>query len=271
MIPVGFCLGTFGTSYAALREAARLIDDTGFDSIWLWDHYVSWNDPREPVLECWATLASLAEATTRVKLGPLVANNTNRHPGRLAKVAATLHELSGGRSELGLGAGGLVYEQAPFGIEQGERSERFGRLKEAVQVIPALWSGEPVSFTGQYYQLDQAICAPAADPAPRVILGAIGPGIARLAGRYTGGANLHWQSRNRFPELFDAIDQGLAAGGRDRKGFDISLHPMWPDFSRDPLGLLETWERQGFTRALVYVAPPFPLAEIEGLARTLTR
>src|SRR5919199_527694 len=113
MITVGFCLATFGTPYVQVREAAQHLDDLGFDSVWVWDHYVSWNDPRESVLECWTTLAGLAEATSRIHLGPLVANNTNRHPGRLAKVAATLNELSGGRCEVGIGAGGLAFEQAP--------------------------------------------------------------------------------------------------------------------------------------------------------------
>ncbi|MDZ4722142.1 MAG: LLM class flavin-dependent oxidoreductase, partial [Roseiflexaceae bacterium] len=95
MIPLGLCLGTFGTTYNELRTAAQLLDRLGFDSVWVWDHYVSWNSPREAVLDGLTTLAGLAEATTRIKLGPLVANNTNRHPARLAKIGATLQEISG--------------------------------------------------------------------------------------------------------------------------------------------------------------------------------
>src|SRR5215212_6865171 len=124
MIPIGVVLAPFGAGYTELREAAQQLDQLGFDSVWVWDHYMSWNDPRESVLECWTTLAGLAEATRRIRLGPLVANNTNRHPGRLAKVAATLHELSGGRLELGIGAGGRAVEQSLFGIDQGDRAAR---------------------------------------------------------------------------------------------------------------------------------------------------
>lgn len=90
MIPIGISLPTFSVRYAELRAAAEALDALGYDSVWLWDHYVSWRNPGEPVLECWASLAGLASATTRIKLGPLVANNNNHHPGRLAKIVATL-------------------------------------------------------------------------------------------------------------------------------------------------------------------------------------
>jgi alkanesulfonate monooxygenase SsuD/methylene tetrahydromethanopterin reductase-like flavin-dependent oxidoreductase (luciferase family) len=267
MIPVGFCLGTFGTSYAALREAAIVVDQLGFDSVWVWDHYVSWNDPRQPVLDGWTVLSSLAEVTQQVRLGPLVANNTNRHPGRLAKMAATLHEISNGRLDLGLGAGGLAFEQVAFGIDQGSDRERFAKLKEAIQIIPALWRGEAVSFAGEHYQLNAAISSPAANPPPRLILGALGPGICKLAGRYADGLNLQWHSRERYPELLDALDAGLAASGRTRAGFDLSIHPHWPDLFANPLQRLADWQALGFQRAIVYVSPPFPLHAFEQLAR----
>src|SRR5262245_42977636 len=130
---IGFCLSTFGTPYPALREAAREIDALGFASIHVWDHYVAWPDPQESVLEAWTTLTGLAEATTRVRIGPLVANNLNHHPGRLAKVAATLHELSNGRCDLAIGSGSGGDEQESFGIRVGDADERISRLEEALQ------------------------------------------------------------------------------------------------------------------------------------------
>lgn len=269
MITVGLCLVPFGTTYAQAREAAQHLDTLGFDSLWLWDHYVSWNDPRESVLECWTTLSGLAEATQRIKLGPLVANNTNRHPGRLAKVAATLQEIAHGRLELGLGAGGLEHEQAAFGIVQGSPLERVEAVEEALQIIPALWSGAPVTFAGKHYQLDNAIVAPAPQPRPPIILAAIRPRMARLAGRYADGLNVQWSNRARFPQLFAALDAGLAARGRDRSGFDVSVHAGWHDFAPDPFGASEQWQQLGFTRAILYVNAPFPLAEFEHMARQL--
>src|SRR5262245_57506533 len=124
MIPVGFVMSSFGVTYAQMRETAQLIEVTESDSLWTWDHYVSWNDPREPVIEGLTALAGLAEATSRLRLGILVANNTNRHPGRLAKIAATLQELSGGRFELGIGAGGYAAEHLPFGLVEPPDGER---------------------------------------------------------------------------------------------------------------------------------------------------
>lgn len=269
MIPLGFCLVTFGVSYAELRYAAQQIEALGFDSIWVWDHYVSWNDPYQPVLEAWTTLTALATATQRIRLGPLVANNTNRHPGRLAKVAATLQEIAGGRLEVGIGAGGLAFEQEQFGISQGNASQRVAALAEALQIIAALWSGAPVTFQGDYYQLTGAIVAPPPAPRPPLIVGAHTPRTVRVAGRYADGLNLQWRDRERFPQLFAALDAALAERGRGRSGFDLSLHPGWRDLAPDPLEALAHWEQLGFTRAIVYIHPPYPLDALAALARRL--
>lgn len=270
MIPLGFCFASFGTNYAQVREAAQLIDAAGFDSIWTWDHYVSWNDPAEAAIEGLTTLAGLAEATTRAKLGVLVANNTNRHPARLAKIAATLQEIAHGRFELGMGAGGYAAEQTPFGISEPPASERVARVEEALQIIRGLWSGEPFSFAGNHYTLDNAICAPAPQPAPRLIVGASGPRMARIAGQYADGLNLQWDKRAKFPELLRALDDGLQRAGRDRDGFDLSLHPGWRDLGDDPYAMLASWSALGFNRAIVWMKAPFPLDEIEQLAKRLT-
>jgi alkanesulfonate monooxygenase SsuD/methylene tetrahydromethanopterin reductase-like flavin-dependent oxidoreductase (luciferase family) len=271
MIPVGFCLVSFGTPYSHLRQAAQYLDTLGFDSIWLWDHYVSWNDPRESVLECWTTLSALAEATRHIRLGSLVANIVNRHPARLAKVAATLNEIAHGRCEVGIGAGGMAFEQAAFGIEQGSPGERVARVAEALQLMPALWTGEPVTFAGAYYQVHDAHAAPPQQPPPPLLVGASGPRMARIAGRYADGLNLQWRSRADFPRLFAALDEGLAQRGRDRSGFDLSVHPGWHDMQADPPEMLRQWAALGFTRALVYVKPPFPLNEFTRLAEQLAR
>jgi alkanesulfonate monooxygenase SsuD/methylene tetrahydromethanopterin reductase-like flavin-dependent oxidoreductase (luciferase family) len=143
---------------------------------------------------------------------------------------------------------------------------RFGQLREAIQIIPALWSGTAVSFTGEYYQLQNAICSPAPQPRPALILGALGPGVARLAGRHADGLNLHWHKRAIFPELFAALDAGLTAAGRTRAGFDLSLHPALADLGSDPRQTLDDWAGMGFTRAIVYLLPPYPLRQLVVLA-----
>jgi alkanesulfonate monooxygenase SsuD/methylene tetrahydromethanopterin reductase-like flavin-dependent oxidoreductase (luciferase family) len=270
MAPLGFVLHSFGVSYRELREATLRIETLGFESVWTWDHYVSWNDGREPVLEGLTTLAALAEATERVGLGVLVANNTNRHPARLAKIAATLHEVAAGRFELGLGAGGYAAEQVPFGLDEPPAAERVSRVEEALQVIKALWGGGPVSFAGQHYQLDGAYCAPALPAPPRLIVGASGPRMARIAGRYADGLNLQARDHAKFPALLAALDEGLAQSGRTRTGFDLSVHPAWNErWATSGPEELARWEAQGFTRVLLHFGAPFPLDAVAGLARQL--
>jgi alkanesulfonate monooxygenase SsuD/methylene tetrahydromethanopterin reductase-like flavin-dependent oxidoreductase (luciferase family) len=269
MIPVGICLATVGTSYAALRQAARALDELSYDSIWVWDHYLSGRDPREAVLECWTTLAGLAETTRQIRLGPLVANIINHHPARLAKIAATLQELSGGRLELGMGAGGWAAEQAMVGIEQGSRAERNARLAEALQIIPALWTGHPVNYQGHYYQLADAVVAPPPVPQPRIIVGGRSSELASLAGRYADGFNLHWHGSAMLPTVVDALDRALIERERTRSDFDLSIHAEWHEFIVDPQAMLSQWQALGFTRAILAVRAPFPLAQCEQLARQL--
>jgi alkanesulfonate monooxygenase SsuD/methylene tetrahydromethanopterin reductase-like flavin-dependent oxidoreductase (luciferase family) len=269
MLQVGFCLSTFGARYADLREAAQLIDALGFASIHTWDHYLAWPDSRESALESWTTLAGLAEATRHARIGPMVANNLNRHPGRLAKVAATLHELSGGRCDLAIGSGSGGPEQESFGIQVGNAAERVARLAEALEIIPALWSGEPVTFHGQYYDLTDAVAAPAQKPPPRLIVAASLQETARLAGLHADGVNFTWYYAERVPTLFAALDKALVERGRTRDGYDCSLHVRWHNLGEDPGRALREWEEMGFTRVIVYVTSPFPLREIAALAEIL--
>lgn len=267
MIEIGFCLSTFGTRYKQLAETAQYIDELGFASIHVWDHYVSWPDSKLSVLEAWTTLAGLAEVTRHVRIGPMVANNLNRHPGRLAKVAATLHEISEGRCDLAIGSGSGGPEQESFGIHLGNTAERIGRFAEALQIIPTLWRGEPVTFQGKYYQLTDAIAAPAQAPAPRLIAAASLPETARLASRFADGVNFTWFHQERLPVLFQAVDEGLQKSGRTREGFDISVHVRWHNLLPDPGQALEAWKKMGFTRVIIYVEEPFPMKEIIRLAQ----
>jgi alkanesulfonate monooxygenase SsuD/methylene tetrahydromethanopterin reductase-like flavin-dependent oxidoreductase (luciferase family) len=255
-----------GASYAELRGAAQHLDALGYDSVWVWDHYVSWGDPADPVLEGLTTLAGLGEATGRIRLGRLVANMTNRHPGRLAKIAATIQEISGGRLELGVGGGGYEYEQRIFGIDQGALAARTGRVVEALEIIPRLWSGAPVTYAGEHYRLEGAIVAPAPSPRPPIIVGARGPALCRAAGRLADGLNLQWRDREKLPGLLAALDAGLAEAGRTRAGFDLSVHVGWGDLGDDLAGRLAEWEGMGFTRCIAYASAPFPLAGFEAVA-----
>src|SRR4029450_11871008 len=112
--------------------------------------------------------------------------------------------------DLGIGSGSGGPERDAFGLTTGDAAERVARLAEALQIIPALWQGEPVTSHGQYYDLTDAIAAPAQNPPPRLIVSAAQPGTARLAGLYGDGVNFAWVTLDRFPALFAALETGLA-------------------------------------------------------------
>ena len=267
-LPLGFCLSTVGVAPAALLAAAATLDDAGADSLWLWDHLVpTWHDPRETVLDGPALLSALLVSTRRCQVGPLVMNMTNWHPARLALLGGTLARLGAGRFALGIGGGGLAAEQTPFGVDQGDRARRTQRVTEALQLVPALWRGAPVTFDGVVYRFDQAQMAALDDPPP-LIVGARRPMLVRIAGQYADGINLAWRDRALLPELFAALDDGLASRQRDRAGFDCSIHAGWAAFGAAPQALLEQWAQCGFDRAIVTIAPPYPLEVAVALLET---
>lgn len=159
-----------GFDYPYLRDIFRAVDRLGYDGASLYDLLSI------PTLECWTTLSALAAETERIRLIPMVLANLYRHPATLAKMAATLDVISGGRLALGIGAGGGEGDHKAYGLPYPSTSERVRMLGEAVQVIRLLWSGERVSFEGEYYRLENALCdpAPVQKPNPPILIGGHG-------------------------------------------------------------------------------------------------
>jgi len=159
-----------------LRDIARTVEDCGFDSIWLGDHllYRNEGEPARGPWEAWSVLAGLAEATERVELGPLVAATSFHAPAMIAKKAATVDEISGGRLVLGLGAGWNRTEFAAFGFPFGERVSRF---EEAF--IRTLVREGAVDFDGRFYQNRDMELVPAARPDMKILVGSNGPRMLR--------------------------------------------------------------------------------------------
>ena len=128
-----------------------------FESGWTFDHfYPIFSDPTGPCLEGWVTLTALAQATTRLRVGVLVTGIHYRHPAVLANMASTLDIVSGGRLELGIGAGWNEEESGAYGIALGTVKERFDRFEEACEVLTGLLSQETTSFDGSFYRLTEA-------------------------------------------------------------------------------------------------------------------
>ena len=169
------------TSVEELVATARRAEELGYDTVLLRDHFVA--EPYGNQVAPLIGLAAVAGATTRLRIGTLVLDNDYRHPVMLAKEAATLQQLSGGRFELGLGAGWLRVEYEAAGMAFDRAGVRVGRLEESVHVLKELFGGKEVRFEGEHYRVDGVTNFPAVDVAPRVLIGAGSPRMLRLAGR----------------------------------------------------------------------------------------
>lgn len=176
-----------GWDYARLREVWQAADRLGYYAASLYDLLGI------PTLECWTTLSALAAETERIRLVPLALANLYRHPGTLAKMTATLDVISGGRLELGIGAGGGEGDHRAYGFSYPPMRERAAMLDEAVRVIKLLWSGERVSFDGVYYRLDGALChpPPLQKPHPPILIGGHGERyLLSVAGAHADVTNM---------------------------------------------------------------------------------
>ena len=168
--------------WPTLIERWRLVETLGFDSLWDFDHLNQPSRPDGPYFEAWTLLSGMAVHTSRVRLGVLVSSNTFRHPAVLAKQAITLDHMSGGRLDVGLGAGWFVPEHEAYGVEFPGPGERVSRFREAVEVLDRLLSQERTTYEGRYYRLRDAVCLPRPlqSPRPPLMLAGHGPRMLRI-------------------------------------------------------------------------------------------
>jgi F420-dependent oxidoreductase-like protein len=199
-----------------LRTAIEA-DRTGWDAVYLADHFMPQNEPiTQPRLEAWTTLGALAVRTEHVRLGVLVTGNTYRHPAVLAKMAATVDRVSDGRLILGLGAGWQRNEHLAYGIELPEPRELLQRLEEACQVIRMLLTNELSDFQGRYYHLEQAPCEPKpVQSRLPLLLGVAGEQIAMgIAARRADIWN-YWGTPDQVLHKLTVLDRHCEEAGRD--------------------------------------------------------
>jgi probable F420-dependent oxidoreductase len=190
---------------------ARAAEESGFDSIWIGDHLL-YRAPERAPWEAWTLLSALAAATERVRLGPLVACAGFHPPGLLAKMAATIDEVSGGRFVLGLGAGWNADEFAAFGIPYDRRVSRF---EEAFAIVRGLLAGERVTLAGTFVSAEDAVLLP--PPARRVplMIGSNGPRVLRLALPWVDAWNTWYTDYGNTAEGFAALNERISAAARD--------------------------------------------------------
>jgi probable F420-dependent oxidoreductase len=192
-------------SWSEYLAMARAAEDAGFDSIWLGDHLLYRDDGRTErgPWEAWALLAALAAATERVDLGPLVACTAFHLPPVLAKTAATVDEVSGGRLVLGLGAGWNEAEFRAFGIPFDRRAARF---EEAFEIIRRLLSGDRVTFEGRFHGTGDAVLLPRPSRRPPLMIGSRGRRVLRAALPHVDAWNTWYDWYGNTAEGFSGLN-----------------------------------------------------------------
>ena len=207
------------TTWDWLREVWQIADGLPlFESAWTFDHlYPLFGDSTEDCLEGWIALTALLQDTTRLRGGVLVTGMVYRHPGVLANMASTLDITSGGRLELGIGAGWNEEECDAFGIELGSLRERFDRFEEGLAVLESLLTNERTTFNGRYYTLDGAMNnpKPVQRPLPICIGGRGRRRTLPLTARYAHHWNYAGGDAANFAELRGVLHAACAAIGRD--------------------------------------------------------
>jgi probable F420-dependent oxidoreductase len=194
---------------------ARAAEEGGFDSIWLGDHLLyppEFGLPERAPWEAWTLLSALAAATERVELGPLVACAGFHPPGLLAKMAATIDEVSGGRFILGLGAGWNRREFAAFDLPYDRRVSRF---EEAFAIVRGLLAGERVTASGEFHSADDAVLLPAPARAVPLMIGSNGPRMLSIALPHAAAWNTWFDSYGNTAEGFAELNARITAAAGD--------------------------------------------------------
>jgi alkanesulfonate monooxygenase SsuD/methylene tetrahydromethanopterin reductase-like flavin-dependent oxidoreductase (luciferase family) len=228
-------------SWGELRDIALTVERCGFDAMWVGDHllYRDQSHGARGPFEAWSTLAALAEATERVLLGPLVASTSFHSPAMLAKKAATVDDISGGRLILGLGAGWNQVEYQAFGFPYDHRVDRF---EEAFTIIRTLIREGHVDFEGSYYTIRDCYLVPPARPDIPMLIGSNGPRMLRIAVPHVQMWNSWYvdydNQASKLGPLLAVVDEACQATGRDPKEIarTVAAYAQSPRGSGRPSG-----------------------------------
>jgi F420-dependent oxidoreductase-like protein len=212
-----------GASYADLLRVAKAAEDLGFDAFFRSDHYLSMGSASglPGPTDAWLTLAALARETSRIRLGTLVSPATFRLPGPLAISVAQVDQMSGGRIELGLGAGWYDAEHSAYGIPFPPLPERYDRFAEQLAIVHGLLStpaGERFSFAGDHYRLadSPALPKPVQSPRPPIIVGGAGKRRgALLAAQFADEFNAEFRSVDETAQVYERVRAAAADAGRE--------------------------------------------------------
>ena len=264
------------TSWGDMLDVWRAADEVElFETAWNFDHfYPLQGDKSGPCLEAWVTLSALAQATSRIRIGCMVNGVPYRHPALVANMAASLDIVSGGRLELGLGAGWNEQETKAYGIDLLPMGQRMDRFEEAVEVIDSLLVHEITTFQGKYFQLEQARCEPKGpqQPRPPIVIGGGGEKrTLRIAARFAQ----HWNLPFATPEVFHKKNEILLAHceavGRDSSLIMRSVQ-IESTADQDPAEVADSAAAlfaAGVDQVILTLRTPYRAERVTALAKSL--
>jgi F420-dependent oxidoreductase-like protein len=218
--------GQEGLNWERWKQITRATEDLGFESLWRSDHFFSLMGPRDrDALETFVSLVHVAENTSRINFGTLVCSMTFRHPSLLARMAAGVDRLSGGRFILGIGAGWNVPEHEAFGIPFLSMKRRMDILEDSAAIIRGLWSEDSFSFKGMAFELKEARLnpKPARSPAPLLIGGGGEKRTLRTVARFASEWNSTPIGVERYRQKVKVLEAHCAKIGRDPATIDRSM------------------------------------------------
>jgi len=219
LVEFGITLWQEEFNFNSLKEACLKIEEMDFRSIWLYDHfYPMLSTGSHSILESYVTLSALAMEIRRIRLGILVACNSFRYPSVLAKMAASIDVISGGRLEFGIGAGWFKDEYMAYGIPFPKPSVRIGQLREGVQIVRKMWTEDRASFEGKYYLIRQVVCEPKPiqKPHPPIWIGGRGEQLTlKVVAEYANYSNFSYVSPEECVHKLKVLKKHCEAVERD--------------------------------------------------------
>jgi F420-dependent oxidoreductase-like protein len=224
IVPQGWRMDLVGITdpveaYEAMTRVAQEAEELNYDSIWLFDHFHTVPMPtQEPTFECWTSTAALARDTKRVRIGQMVSCNGYRNPALLAKMASTVDVMSHGRLDFGIGAGWYEQEYRAYGYDYPDGPTRLRQLRDAVQIIRAMWTQEEGTFEGKFAQIHGAINQPKGVQKPHIplLIGGAGEQVTlKLVAQYGDACNIGHLDNEGFARKFSIIKQHCENVGRD--------------------------------------------------------
>lgn len=210
--------GQEGVTWEDWVRLARLTERHGFEGLFRSDHYTAIIRPQAGALDAWATLAGLAAVTERIRLGTLVSPSTFRHPSVLARMAVTVDHISGGRVDVGMGAGWYEREHLEHGFPFLDAKQRFALFAEQVEVVVSSWTTDAFDHSGPSYELREqtALPRPVQKPHPPLVLGGtVMPRFAALAARFADEVNTLGAPNGELRERKERLDHACREAGRD--------------------------------------------------------